>query len=134
MLNTIILQGRLTKDCELRYTKTDKAVATFTIAVDRGGKDAGAVFVNCVAWEKTATFIDQYFKKGDMILLQGKLDSRNYEDKNGNKRTAYEVVVGNVNFCGGKKEQGEYNYNEKPRYVEQPKFEEMDDSEEELPF
>lgn len=130
MLNTIILQGRLTKDCELRYTKNDKAVTSFTIAVDRDGRDAGAIFVNCVAWENKATFIDQYFKKGDMILIQGKLDSRNYEDKNGNKRTAWEVIIGNVNFCGSKKEQGEYNYNEKPRFVE---YEGQEDDGE-LPF
>ena len=129
-LNLVVMQGRLTKDCELRYTKSDKPVASFTIAVDRGGRDAGAVFVNCTAWNQTATFIDQYFHKGDMILIQGKLDSRNYEDKNGVKRTAWEVIVNNVNFCG-KKEQGEYNYNEKPRYVE---MEELSDDDGELPF
>lgn len=127
-LNLVVMQGRLTKDCELRYTKADKAVASFTIAVDKGGRDAGAIFVNCTAWEKTGEFIDRYFKKGDMILVQGKLDSRNYEDKNGVKRTAWEVVVNTVNFCGGKSN----NENEKPRYQEH--FTEMDGSEEDLPF
>lgn len=126
MLNKMILQGRLTKDVELRYTHSDKAVASFTVACDRGGRDAGADFINCVAWEKTATFVEQYFRKGDMILLEGRLQGRNYEDKNGNKRTAFEVVVGSVNFCGGKS-----NSEEKPRYQEQ--FSEIDDDSE-LPF
>lgn len=121
-MNTIILQGRFTKDCELRYTQSEKAVASFTIAVDRGGRDAGAIFVNCVAWEKKATFIDKYFKKGDLILIQGKLESRNYEDKNGNKRTAWEVIVSNSYFCG-KRETSDYNHDEKPRYVEMEELE-----------
>lgn len=106
MLNTIILQGRLTKDAEIRYTNSQKAVASFTVAVDRG-KDKGADFINCVAWENTALFIEKYFRKGDMILIEGRLQQRNYEDKDGNKRTLYEVVVGSVNFCGSKSKSGE---------------------------
>lgn len=101
MLNTVILQGRLTKDAELRYTKTEKAVCTFTIACDRGGNN-GVDFVTCTAWEKLGQFVDQYFKKGDMILVQGRLEQRNFEDRDGIKRTVYEVRVGNVNFCGKK--------------------------------
>ena len=103
MLNTIILQGRLTRDCEVRYTGNGKAVASFTLAVDRAGKDGGADFIPCVAWEKTAKFLEQYFHKGDLCLVNGRMQSRDYEDKNGNKRTAYEVVVREVNFCGGKR-------------------------------
>ena len=125
MLNSIVLQGRLVRDAELRYTTSEKAVATFTLAVDRGGRDAGADFITCVAWEKTAQFIDQYFKKGDMCLVQGKLQSRSYEDKNGNKRTAFEVLVGNVNFCGGKKEQ---------TTDAKPVFEDLGSSEDDWPF
>ena len=124
MLNHIVLQGRLTRDVELRYTQREKAVAAFTIAVDRG-RDNGADFINCVAWEKTALFIDKYFNKGDMILLDGRLQQRNYEDRDGNKRTAFEVVVSSVNFCGGKAK-------DKPENA-QPEFEELDDDGE-LPF
>lgn len=126
--NQITLMGRHTKDIELRYTKTDKAVASFTLAVDRPGADAGTDFINCVAWEKTAQFVDKYFKKGDMCLVSGRLTTRNYEDNNGNKRTAYEVVVKDVNFCGGKNE----NANEKPRY-QTPVMAEIEDDEP-LPF
>ena len=124
MLNAIFIQGRLTKDCELRYTNNNKAVASFTLAVDRGGKDAGATFIPCVAWEYNAKFVDQYFKKGDMALVSGRLDSRDWEDKNGNKRTSWEVIVSKVDFCGGKREVGD-----KPVDI----FIEADDSVE-LPF
>lgn len=126
MLNHIVLQGRLTKDAEIRYTQSEKAVASFSIAVDRG-RDNGADFINCVAWEKTAQFIDKYFSKGDMILIEGRLQSRSYEDKNGNKRTAFEVVVGSVNFCGGKAKT-----EDKP--VAEPVFVDMPDDDGELPF
>lgn len=107
-LNITILQGRLTKDCEMRYTNAGKAVASFTLAVDRGGKDAGTDFVECVAWENTAKFVDERFHKGDMCLVEGRLTSRKWDDKDGNKRTAWEVVVRNVNFCGGKRENGDF--------------------------
>ena len=129
MLNHVVLQGRLTKDVELRYTQTEKAVASFTVACDRG-KDSGADFINCVAWEKTGLFIDKYFSKGRMILIDGRLTHRNYEDKNGNKRTAYEVVVNSANFCDDKTK----NEN-KPVSVE-PEFYDVDDSDDEsgLPF
>lgn len=109
MLNTIILQGRLTKAAIIRYTKSEKAVASFSVAVDRG-RDNGADFINCVAWENTALFISKYFGKGDMILLEGRLQQRNYEDKDGNKRTLYEVVAGSVNFCGSKSKSGEASH------------------------
>lgn len=126
-LNVCVFMGRLTADCELRYTKSEKAVASFTIGVDRG-RDAEALFLDCVAWEKRALTIDQYFKKGDMIVVRGELDSRKYEDKNGNKRTAYELSVKEFSFCGGKNE----NANEKPRY-QTPVMAEIED-EEPLPF
>lgn len=102
-LNTIILQGRLTKDPDLRSTTTGKKVCSFTIAVDRG-RNNGAYFIPCVAWETRGEFVNNYFLKGDPILVQGQLSTRQYDDKDGNKRTAYEVTVREVNFCGGKKE------------------------------
>lgn len=105
-LNVCFLQGRLTKDCEMRYTNSGKAVASFTLAVDRAGRDAGTDFVECIAWENNAKFINDHFAKGDMCLVEGRLTSRKWDDKDGNKRTAWEVVVRNVNFCGGKREEG----------------------------
>ena len=102
-LNKIIIQGRLTKDVELRYTKSEKPVASFTIAVDRDGKDTGTDFINCVAWNGTATFVDKYFSKGDAAIVSGRLQMRNWEDNNGNKRVSAEVLADNVYFCGGKK-------------------------------
>lgn len=130
MLNTIILQGRLTKDAEIRYTNSQKAVASFTVAVDRG-KDKGADFINCVAWENTALFIEKYFRKGDMILIEGRLQQRNYEDKDGNKRTLYEVVVGSVNFCGSKSKSGEASHDDASAGQT---FKELTDDDGDLPF
>lgn len=104
MLNVVALQGRLARDPELRQTQAGKAVTNFAIACDRG-KDQTDWF-DVVAWEKSAEFICKYFRKGSMILLEGRLQSRKYQDKNGNNRTAIEVVVGSVNFCGGKQENG----------------------------
>lgn len=106
-LNAVFIQGRLTSDCDLRYTRDEKPVASFTLAVDRPGKDAGTDFVSCVAWEKTARFVDEYFRKGDMCLVTGRLTSRKWEDKDGNKRTSWEVVVSKVDFCGGKSDKRE---------------------------
>ena len=126
-LNTIVLQGRLTKAAELRYTNSGKGVCSFTMAVDRFGKDNGADFINCVAWEKTAEFITTYFSKGDPILVQGQLQSRQYEDRDGNKRTAHEVVVREVNFCGGKKSEAKAE-------VVAPGFTPIDEEDGELPF
>lgn len=108
MLNCIVLMGRLVKDPELRTTTSGTEVATFTVAVDRPYKQGGETvtdFIKCKAWRQTATFVGQYFAKGRMIAVQGSLQSREYEDKNGNKRTDWEVVADNVSFCGDKKEE-----------------------------
>lgn len=105
MLNNITLMGRLTNDVELKMTTTNKAVCSFTIACDKPGKDSGASFIPCVAWEKTAEFISKYFAKGALIALEGRLESRQYETKDGQKRTVVEVIVSQAHFCGGKKEE-----------------------------
>ena len=109
MLNRVILMGRLTADPELKYTPGNTAVTAFKIAVDRNfsGKDGKRQtdFINIVAWRNTADFICRYFTKGQMIALEGSIQTRNYEDKNGNRRTAVEVVVSNVSFCGDKRQE-----------------------------
>lgn len=102
MLNVVALQGRLARDPELRQTTAGKSVCNFTIACDAGKERTD--WVDVVAWEKSAEFICKHFQKGSMILLEGRLQSRKYQDKNGNQRTAIEVVAGSVNFCGGKQE------------------------------
>ena len=99
MLNTAIIMGRLTADPELRKTTSGLSVTSFTVAVERNyksGEERQADFIN----------VSTYFKKGQMIAVQGSIQTRNYEDKNGNKRTAVEIVADNVSFCGSKAESG----------------------------
>ncbi|MGN1418986.1 MAG: single-stranded DNA-binding protein [Acutalibacteraceae bacterium] len=110
MINQVVLMGRLVADPELRTTTTGRSVCSFCMAVDRSfvkqGEERKADFINIVAWEQTANFVTRYFHKGSMIAVTGQLQSRQYEDKNGNKRTAYEVVAREVSFCGSKAETG----------------------------
>ena len=105
MLNHSVIMGRLVRDPEIRRTNSGKAVCSFTIACDKPGKDSGASFIECVAWEKTADFIGNYFLKGSMVVLEGRLESRQYETKDGQKRTVTELVVSQAHFCERKKEE-----------------------------
>ena len=111
MLNHITIMGRLTRDPELRRTGTGVAVASFTVAVDRdfGGRDGGereTDFIDCVAWRQTGEFVSKYFTKGRMAVVSGRLQIRNWTDKDGNKRRSAEVVADNVYF-GDSKRDGE---------------------------
>lgn len=111
MLNTCILMGRLTADPELRTTQSGKSVASFTLAVDRDFQQGGekqADFISVVAWGKTAEFIDKYFCKGRMIAVVGRIQTRTYTDKDGNKRKATEVAADKVSFTGEKAEPSEH--------------------------
>lgn len=101
MINTVVLMGRLVADPELRQTPNGIAVTSFALAVD-AGKDKPANFFDIVAYRNTAEFACKYFKKGDMVALDGKLSSRSYEDKDGKKRKVVEVIANNFSFCGGK--------------------------------
>ena len=103
MINTVALMGRLTADPELKHTHNGVAVVSFCIAVNRRFKDQQADFINCVAWRQTAEFICKYFHKGQMIGLEGSIQTRNYTDRDGNKRYATEVLAENVSFCESKK-------------------------------
>ena len=106
--NLIVLTGRLTTTPELKVTTNGVNVCGFTIAVDRGyGENKATDFIPCVAWRGSAEFVSKHFTKGDLIGIEGSLQTRKFQDKDGNNRTAYEVVVNNVQFIGGKKEQGE---------------------------
>lgn len=101
-LNTVCIMGRLVADPELRQTQSGTPVASFTVAVDKGGKDDGADFFDCIAWRGTAEHLCKWFKKGKMIALSGRLQTRMWEDKQGNKRKAVEIVANDISFCGDK--------------------------------
>ena len=108
MLNICALQGRLALDPELRQTNTGKQVATFTLAVDRGRRDANgqsqADWIPVIAWEKAAEFAYKWLHKGQMVAVDGRLQSRTYTAKDGTNRTALEIVASNIHFCGSKAE------------------------------
>ena len=117
MLNHIVIMGRLTRDPELRRTGSGIAVASFTVAVDRdfGGRAGGEKetdFIDCVAWRQTGEFVSKYFTKGSMIVVSGRLQIRNWTDKEGNKRRSAEVVADNVYFGESKRgNEGASGYN-----------------------
>lgn len=106
MLNVCALQGRLGRDPELRQTTTGKQVAVFTLACDRGRKGANgrttADWIQIVAWDRLADFSAKWLTKGQMVTVDGRLQSRTYQAKDGTNRTAVEVVASNINFCGSK--------------------------------
>ncbi len=106
MLNVVAIMGRLAADPQLRQTTTGKNVASFRIACDRGRRDANgqsqADWLDVVAWDRTAEFVCKYFQKGSLIAIDGRLQSRSYQDKNGNNRKAFEIVADNVHFASSK--------------------------------
>ncbi len=107
MFNLVVLTGRLTADPELKTTTNGIPVTTFSIAVNRNyraGEEQQTDFINIVAWRQRAEFITKYFKKGSMIGIEGSIQTRRYQDKNGNNRTAFEVVVNNAQFVESKRE------------------------------
>ncbi len=120
MLNHITLMGRLTRDPELRYTQSGTAVASFTLAVDRdfASKEGGerqTDFIDIVAWRQTGEFVSKYFQKGSMAVVAGRLQIRDWQDKEGNKRRSAEIVAENVYFGDSKRrEGGEGSYHDSP--------------------
>lgn len=147
MLNHITLMGRLTRDPELRYTQSGTPVASFTLAVDRdfSGKDGGEKqtdFIDCIAWRQTGEFASKYFSKGRMAVVDGRLQLRDWQDKEGNKRRSAEVVVGSMYFGDSKKEgtSSGQSYGQTPgqSYSEpaytQAQFTELEEDDGDLPF
>lgn len=112
-LNSVVLMGRLAADPELKTTQNGVSVTSFAIAVDRKyqpqGEERKADFINIVAWRNSAEFICKYFKKGSMIGIEGEIQTRRYQDKDGNNRTAFEVVISHITFCGSKSESNSSN-------------------------
>ena len=129
MLNNVSVQGRFTADPELRTTQSGKSVVSFTLANDQNYKDNAVNWLDCVAWGKTAEFITKYFKKGTQAIIQGTLQTRQYENKDGNKIKVTEINVQNCYFCE-KKETEEPNINIEP--ATEADF--TVDSEDDLPF
>lgn len=116
MLNKVILMGRFTRDPELRSTPQGVSTCAFSIAVDRNfvrqGEERKADFINCVAWRQTAEFISKYFKKGNMVALEGSIQTRSWDDQDGKKRYATEVIVSQVYFAESKRESQGYSTEE----------------------
>lgn len=146
MLNHITLMGRLTRDPELRYTSAGTPVASFSLAVDRdfAPKDGGEKqtdFIDCVAWRQTGEFVSKYFQKGSMAVVSGRLQIRDWQDREGNKRRSAEVVVDNVYFGESKRrENADTTYREPPAAKSQSDpirssgFSEMPEGDGDLPF
>ena len=155
MLNVVALMGRLVADPELRHTPQGVSVTTFTIAVDRSyarpGEQRQADFIDIVCWRGTADFVCKYFQKGSMIAIDGSIQTRTYQDKNGNNRKAFEIVANNVHFAGAKNANGNTGggyANAQPEYTREAPpaaapsfaignnddFSVIDDEGEDLPF
>ena len=125
MLNQITIMGRLTRDPELRRTQSGIPVCTFTVAVDRDfqqrdGSEKQTDFIDCVAWRSTAEFVTKYFAKGRMIIVSGSLQSRKWQDKNGQNRVSWEISVGNVYFGDSKRDGASGGDYAAPAYGAQP--------------
>ena len=152
MLNHITIMGRLTRDPELRYTQSQTPVASFTLAVDRdfGNRDGGEKqtdFIDCVAWSSTAEFVSKYFQKGSMAVVSGRLQIRDWTDREGGKRRSAEVVVDNIYFGESRRRdssegssydsRSSYSSYEAPRSASpapSSPFSDLDDGDGELPF
>jgi len=150
MLNHIVAMGRLTRDPELRHTQSGTAVASFTVACDRDFKnretgERETDFIDCVAWRSTGEFVSKYFAKGRMAVVEGRLQLRDWTDKEGNKRRSAEIVANNVYFgdskpkdgqdAGGKNAKGNDDFELPGDHVSgRSSFEDMDDDDGDLPF
>jgi single-strand DNA-binding protein len=153
-MNQVVLMGRLTRDPELRHTQTGTPVSSFSLAVDRGfgSKDGGerqTDFIDIVAWRNTAEFVSKYFVKGQMAAVTGRLQIRDWTDKDGNKRRSAEVIADNVYFTDSKKSRegdagGGFNYSQQKNDfssgggyqtpVSGSDFSELEDDDGDLPF
>ena len=131
MLNTITIMGRLTRDPELRRTNNGTAVTSFTLACERDfaaqGETRETDFIDIVAWRYTAEFVEKYFSKGQMAVVTGRLQIRNWEDKEGNKRRSAEILADHIYFGEGKKDRAE-------TYEPQGGFSEITGDDSDLPF
>ena len=142
MINKAILMGRLTKDPELRHTDSGTPVCSFTVAIQNGyGENQKTDFINCVAWNKSAEFVDKYFTKGRMIIVEGRISTRSWEGTDGKKNYVTEVVANQVSFGESKKQSennGDSENTDNSGYVDHnlnlDDFVDVSDTDDELPF
>lgn len=137
MFNLVVLTGRLTADPELKTTTNGIPVTTFSIAVNRNyraGEEQQTDFINIVAWRQRAEFITKYFKKGSLIGIEGSIQTRRYQDKNGNNRTIFEVVVNNAQFVESKRDGAATNESASYSNADASDFAEIGDMDDDLPF
>ena len=149
MLNKVVIMGRLARDPELRRTQTGVAVTSFRIACDRDFKSPNgekeADWIDIVAWRNTAEFVSKYFQKGRMAIVEGRLQTRDWTDKDGNRRVAVEVVADNIYFGDSKRDNAGNNYDAAPAFdaptaggfaapVGDNQFAEIDEDDGDLPF
>ena len=137
MFNLVVLTGRLTADPELKTTQNGTPVTTFSIAVNRNyraGEEQQTDFINIVAWRQRAEFITKYFKKGSLIGIEGSIQTRRYQDKNGNNRTIFEVVVNNAQFVESKRDGAATNEPASYSNADASDFAEIGDMDDDLPF
>ena len=125
MLNKAVIMGRLVRDPELKTTSAGTSVCSFTVAVDRSfvkqGEERQTDFIDCVAWRGTAEFLCKYFNKGRMVNVVGSIQKRTWDDKDGNKRYATEIIADEINFCGDKRPESATNeYSQAPVPVQEP--------------
>lgn len=135
--NRAILGGRLTSDPELKQTQSGTNVCSFTIAVNRRGAKDGqqtSDFINCVAWKERAELISKYFRKGSSICIVGEIQTRKWQDSNGNNRNATEVIVNEVNFVDSKSDNTASAPTYMPDAYKSPSFEESNGDDEDWPF
>lgn len=139
-MNKATLIGRMTADAELRRTPSSQknpdgtSVCSFTLAVNRRGKDAGADFIDCVAWGKTAEFICKYFSKGQLMGIAGRIQTRTWEDKEGHKRKSTELFIEEVDFCDSKSQNSQKANPEIGDPMAAPGFAALPDDDSDLPF
>ena len=149
MLNKVVIMGRLARDPELRRTQTGVAVTSFRIACDRDFKSPNgekeADWIDIVAWRNTAEFVSKYFQKGRMAIVEGRLQTRDWTDKDGNRRVAVEVVADNIYFGDSKRDNAGSSYDAAPAFdaptaggfaapVGDNQFAEIDEDDGDLPF
>ena len=124
MLNVAVVMGRLVADPELRHTPSDVAVTSFTLAVDRSyvksGTERQTDFIDIVAWRGTADFVCKYFRKGQLMAVQGSIQTRSYTDSQGNKRKAFEIVADNVHFAESKRDANSGGNYSRPETMNEP--------------
>ena len=133
MINNVVIMGRLTKEPEERVTSNGKKVCSICVAVDNRSNKEKTDFIDVVAWENTCSFICNYFHKGSMIAIQGRLATRSWEDKNGSKHKNTDVVADAVSFCGGKNEKVNANPMDVPPPNDDADYREIPDDDD-LPF